>query len=341
MKALRQWLTARLSEGAVRCAPRLSESGVAKLQAAIAWGGPRFPVVSRMVADNMRAVGVYSPEIHREYFRQAATHLTGWLHVFRHSGPTAAAGTNGIPPALARLAAERIQFDQSVALLKEAASDGRGVILMAMHITDMAMWATRISQEVPCTGYGRYSKDARRQQIKERCWRTMGLSWVSEPSEDDQPGARLAKMAEALHAGRVVLITPDLVRKRDEGRPVRFFDREIYLPSGPAVLSLMTGAPLMMIGAHPSGESRCVTFHGPLPAETAPPESGRHEAALTERMQWFAEGLQTLLQSQPALWFFWGDKRWTRVFQGDPRYVRFLNSTGQDAAATECRRGGQ
>ena len=44
-------------------------------------------------------------------------------------------------------------------------------------------------------------------------------------------------------------------------------------------------------------------------------------AAVRRRLQWFATSFEDFLRRQPALWYLWGDKRWTRVLRGDPRYV--------------------
>lgn len=135
-------------------------------------------------------------------------------------------------------------------------------------------------------------------------------------------------MAEVLQAGRVVVITPDLVRKHGEGVAVRFFDRRISLPSGAAVLSVLTGAPLMMMGARAVQSSgrgcraNCLTFRGPFQGTVDPDCEENRKLAIAERLQWYADGLETFLRHSAPLWFFWGDKRWTRVFHGDPAYVR-------------------
>jgi len=321
-RAVRQWLTARISERAVGCAPWLSETGVKRLERLIAWAGPRFPVIRRIVADNMRAVGAYTDTRHREYFSHAAQQLGGWLHAFRHA-QVSADGPSQMPSSLARLVNQRFQLDESVDVLRDAASAGKGVILMSMHIADPAMWLARLNRVVPLTVLARPSKDPRRQRIKDQIPGVLGFQAIMEPSHDDQRGARLAKMADALRQGRTVLITPDLARKCGDGRPVRFFDREIYLPSGPAVLSATTGAPLMFMTARADSCTTRLVFHGPFVGQIAPRTPESKDAAITERMQWFAHHLEAFLLDQTPLWFLWGDKRWTRVFRGDPQYVRF------------------
>lgn len=287
----------------------------------MALSGPRLPVLGKMVAENMRAVGVYSRQTHREYFRQVANQLAGWLHVFRYAGWGASRRGVPMPEGLARIVGERVCVDDSVDLLRQAAGQGKGVVLMAMHIIPVPLWLARLNQECRVTVLGRYSKDERHQRIKERWWHVTDVDYVAVRKQDQQPGSRLAEMSEVLRQGRIMAITPDLARKRTEGKPVRLFDRQVHLPSGAAVLSVVTGAPLVMISAKPMGKRTCLTFRGPFEAAVAADAPDDQAAAIAERMQWFADGLETFLRQHAPLWFFWGDKRWTGVFRGDPRYV--------------------
>lgn len=43
-------------------------------------------------------------------------------------------------------------------------------------------------------------------------------------------------------------------------------------------------------------------------------------------MQWFADLFAEFLHAEPAAWYLWGDKRWTRVWHGDQRYARRLTA---------------
>ena len=317
----------------MECAPWLAPGVIEGIEAAFAWAGPRLPVLSSIVADNMRAVGLYTPDGHREYFRRMARQVSGWMHFFRLARAPVRGPSGGLSADLARIAAERVSLDPSVDVLREAVSRHRGVIVMGMHVGDPPMSFARLSQEIPLTVLARHSKDPHRQRIKERWWRATGMGYVALPPQARQRGSRLAKMAEVLREGRVMVITPDLARKRDEGRAVRFFGREIRLPSGAAVLSVMTGAPLVLSSAVPAGPGFRLTFRGPFAGTVKPGAPGWEEAAITERLQWFADGLEGFLREHAPLWFLWVDKRWTRVFQGDPRYVRPLDGSGQGAMA--------
>lgn len=319
LREVRHWLTARATDAALWAAPRLSARAADRVMGRLAAWGPRLPVVGRQVAENMRAVGVYSPQAYRAYFAQLGAHFAGALHAWRCASRASDAGMCG---ELAALVAERVELDESVRALRAAAAGGRGAILVGPHIANYLLNLARLNQDVPLTVYLRYSKDARRRIAKERWYRASGVQWISEPADAGGPMGRLGRMAAALQAGETLFITPDLPQKRDDGTPVRFFDREIYLPAGPAVLALRTRAPVFMLTAEVCGARQRLLVRGPYDGSAAGRGRAARHAAIAEQMQWFATEFERFVRAQPALWYLWGDKRWTRVLHGDPRYVR-------------------
>jgi lauroyl/myristoyl acyltransferase len=316
LRALRHWVTARATDAALRAAPRLSVRGVDRVGALVAQCGPRLPFIARQVADNLRAVGVYSPAAVREYFAQLGGHFAGALHALRCAGPGD----------LARLAAERVELGESVARLSAVLVAGRGAILVGPHINNYLLNLARLNQVCPLTVYLRHSKDAQRRAAKQRWYEASRVGWISEPLDAGRTLGRLGRMAEALRAGRVLFITPDLPQKRESGTPVRLFGREIYLPAGPALLALRSGAPLFMLTAEMHGPRQRLVLHGPFGGDSETRGREQRQAAVQARLQWFADGLERFLVKQTPLWYLWGDKRWTRLLRGDSRYVRRLDS---------------
>jgi lauroyl/myristoyl acyltransferase len=295
----------------------LSVSAAERLGHLLGRCGSHAPLVARQVAQNMRALGVYTPQVHRAYFAQLGEHLAGALWALRFvDGPKGTVARDD----LARMATARVELDDSFQRLHRALATGRGAILTGPHIANYLLNLTRLNQELPLTVYLRYSQNPRRQAAKERWYRASRVAWISEPAGTRGALGRLGRMAEALRAGRVLFITPDLPRKRAAGAAVQFFGREIYLPAGPALLALRSGAPLFLLAAELHGSRQRLTLHGPFANESCSRPRARRTAVQC-RLQWFASGLERFLREQTPLWYLWGDKRWTLVLRGDRRYV--------------------
>lgn len=308
LRSARRWVTSRLTGVAVRVAPRLRPAGAEWIGRVVARLGPRMPIVARLVADNMRAVGVYSPAAYRGYFEQIGRHFAGALRALANR-----------PGDLARAARDQVELDESVGRLRATISSARGAILVGPHIANYLLGLTRLNQELPLTVYLRHSADTTRQIAKERWYRSSGVQWIAEPRDATRPLARLSAMAAAVQAGRVLFITPDLPQKRDTGTPARLFGREVYLPAGPAALAARTGAPLFFLTARCTPIGQRLLVRGPF--ESPGTARAARREVVTAGVQWFAAALEHFLVEQTPLWYLWGDKRWTRVFRGDPRYV--------------------
>jgi len=316
----RRWVVARVTDAAVIAAPHLPAKVPDNMADWLSRWGPHLPILARMIADNMRAVGVFSHAIHRAHFQQLGRHFAGVLHTLRCDARRSGAGARDW---LRRVAAREIELDRSVHALARADVGEKGVVLVGPHITNYLLGLARLNQVLPLTVYLRHTRRSRRLEARLRWYQASGVAWVSEPKDATRLLGRLAPMAAALRAGRVVFITPDLPQKRDAGTPVRLFDREVYLPGGPALLSLRTGAPLYALRAESEGARQRLIVAGPY-VEPDASSSDDRRAAVQRRMQWFAGHLESFIRSQPALWYLWGDKRWTRVFRGDPRYCGLL-----------------
>lgn len=103
-----------------------------------------------------------------------------------------------------------------------------------------------------------------------------------------------------------------LVADRDlagKGSPVEFFGHRTTLPSGPALLSLRTGSPLLPVAIYDRGRTRRCVVQPPI----WPQRDGTLRAdvsALTQRM---ADALAALIAQDPAQWHvlspIWTDHR--------------------------------
>jgi len=330
-RLLRHWATARVFAGAVSVAPRLSVRTLDAVGRLVARGGPYCPVVSHNVAENMRAVGLFSPASHREYFRQLGQHFAGALHALRCADQGLAAGPSR---ELAGIIADRIELDESIEYLRATAGTGRGAIIMAPHICGYLLNLARLNQEIPLTVYLRHSRDPLRHSVKRGWYHASGVNWICEPADAGGPLGRLGLMAAAISAGRTLFITPDLPRKPEAGTPVRLLGREVYLPAGPVLLAARTRAPLFMLTARRRGQRQQLVIEGPYRLDATARGRERRRAAIQRGLQWFADRFERFLIEQTPMWYLWGDKRWTRVLHGDPRYGHVLEPPAADPSGS-------
>ncbi len=111
------------------------------------------------------------------------------------------------------------------------------------------------------------------------------------------PGTGAALVAD-LRAGRIVVLMAD----RDitgDGVGVRFFDEEVRLPAGPAVLSLRTGAPIFPAAVyHERGGRHHAVIRPPL--ETA--RTGRLRDDVARVTADLAGALEELIRTAPEQW---------------------------------------
>lgn len=325
---MRRRFVSRTTEAGLGLAPYLPLPLITGGERLVAALGARLPVVAAQVERNLRAAGVWSPQTQRDYFRRVAEHLAGGLRVFRFVRHASA----GMAAKLREIVHAQIEVDSSIDLLRAAAAGGHGVIVIGTHIANYLLVLARIHEVLPLTVFLRHSRDPRRAAAKEMWCHATGLDFIAEPADPGNPLARAEPMVAALRAGRVLVITPDLPQKRGEGAAVRLGDREIWLPEGPAALSVVTGAPLVAATARLGTARRgglpatCVRFDAP-PATVDPPAGrGWKQAAIAARMQWFADQLWRFQRESPAQWFLWGDSRWSRVFADDARYARRIGA---------------
>jgi KDO2-lipid IV(A) lauroyltransferase len=325
LRELRHRITAGGRDLAVAVAPRLSERAADRMGALIAGLGPHLPVLARQVARNMRSTGVYSPAAHRDYFAGLGEHFAGALQVLR----CAARDSMSPSPDFLRMTHERIRVDDSIGLLRDSLRSGRGAIVMSPHINNYFMNVAGLNEQVPLTAYMRWVKDEKRQAAKAKWYQASGADYISEPPEAGGPLGRMKTMANVLNAGRALVVLVDLTQKREDGVAVRFFGREVYLPGGTAVLAIRTATPVFMMTASRADGRQVIRLNGPyLPHQM----SGDRREAVGTIMQAFADHLERMLTEKPGLWYLWGDKRWTRTFGGDPRYVRPLRPVGASAS---------
>ena len=263
----------------------------------------------------MRSAGLYSPEAFEEYFRQVARHLCNGVRIFHDPASTSA------------LARQQIDLDPTISCLTAARASGRGVLLAPAHTVNFVLTLARLNQEIPICIFLRWSSDAEKLRMKREWCDACGLRVVMEPARSLSATTRAAICVDELRAGSILAITPDVAQKASEGAAVKIFDRTAYLPTGAAAIAQLAECPIVPLFGRLERSVQELYCQPAFQVDRVSREEGGRKAALQNAMQTWATHFESFVKRCPPAWFFWGDRSWTRVFRGDPKYTTCDSST--------------
>ncbi|MDE3088169.1 MAG: lysophospholipid acyltransferase family protein [Chloroflexota bacterium] len=191
---------------------------------------------------------------------------------------------------------ERITI-QTAEHFEQALAAGKGAIIVSAHFGNMdmpsAILATRFKP------IALVSETLRPQQLMDYLTRIRGERHVNMHPYDRAP----RKIIEALKRNELTafLIDFGVTHHFDiHTVPVTFFDTPTNFPSGPAQLSMLTGAPLIVGDAH-MGEDRHIYV------QTCPPlfvaRTGNRQKDLQAAMQEVARRMENFIRAHPEQWY--------------------------------------
>lgn len=189
--------------------------------------------------------------------------------------------------------------------IESAAVHGRGVILLTGHYSNFDLFAAQTAREHPVEVVVKPMSNPRVDRLLAERRRAAGVGTI--PLTGSVRG-----LIAAIRAGRWVSMAADQ-DARGQGVFVPFLGRPASTHPGPARLSILTGAPIVMgfVTRRPDGRF-CYTWETPLVAEDprAPDAVERLTARHTAR-------LETWVRRHPELWF-WLHRRWKTQPSADP-----------------------
>ena len=250
-----------------------------------------------MLKTNMRHAGVEPDAVVDAYFERAIDQMVMLANILRVGLPKSGC-------------LERFKFDESLGILKQVYSRGKGAICIAPHISGYPLLGGIISPKVPCAIYMRNNKDQRKMQISEAIAKA-GDQELIYPPKGEAKGVRLKVAIDALREGKVMFLTSDTPRKPHEGVAVRIFGKRTYFPTGTYVMSLRTGAPIVPTWWYWKDGGYHITFSEPIELQ----RGGGLQAKMEAAVQKWATDVDGFLHEYPEMWWNWLDKRWTRILR--------------------------
>lgn len=118
-------------------------------------------------------------------------------------------------------------------------------------------------------------------------------------------GGSLREMAKVLRSNQIMGIMPDQDIDSVEGIFVDFFGKPAYTPVGPALLSLMTRAPIVPVFNVRNGKRFKIICGAPLPF----PKTDDRDQAVRELTEAWSASIEQAVRKYPDHWV-WMHRRW-------------------------------
>lgn len=195
----------------------------------------------------------------------------------------------------------------TLAHIHRAARDGRGIILLAPHLGNWELLTAYLaSRGAPVHFVGREPYDDRLDGLYEAVRCTHGGRWIRR-------GGAFERIQEVLRAGEMVMILMDQDTRRVRGTFVEFFGEPAWTPTGPAVLTRLTGAAMLPAALLRRRDGNYRLLIEP-PVRTV--STGHDVWDDYENTRRATRSLEALIERFPAQWV-WFHRRWsTRPPQG-------------------------
>lgn len=186
---------------------------------------------------------------------------------------------------------------EDMARLDEAATGGRGAILLGMHMGNGILMAARLAR----AGFPVHVvfRDPRRLPPGLLGHSLERAGCVPVPLDRENPTRSFRQMLKILSSGGMLYVLMDQANK-GEGTPRRFLGKTLRMPSGIPSLAVRTGAPVFPVHAEAAAPEWRFRVHPPLIADDT-------DAMLDAMLA----SMQDQIIRHPSLWA-WHHRRWKR-----------------------------
>ncbi len=197
-------------------------------------------------------------------------------------------------------AAERLVFtDDSVQNLKDGLARGRGVIVLTPHFGNWELFPAALAAR------GFHGAVVGRRPSNPGLAGELVAMRARAGVETLDSRSSTRAILRVLQKGGIVGILPDLDTKRIAGEFVPFFGKPAFTATGPALLALLSGAPLLTAFMIAEGDRYRLVFDPPFVGD---PDAPRGEEVRRLTGEW-AQRFESRIREFPDHWV-WVHDRW-------------------------------
>ncbi len=186
--------------------------------------------------------------------------------------------------------------------LEEALEKKKGVIALGAHLGAFTLLGTRLGAE------GYRMNVMINQESFPKLWKRLNAyqETVGQKVFPPKPiPTSIKKSLNALHRNEVLYLVADEQQRRG-GIPVPFFGQKAFTPSGPALFSLKTGAPILPMFVLRKNWIQWTLAIGPPIEIDRTTDEKKDIEALTAK---FTEAIEDFIRQHPSQWT-WLNRRW-------------------------------
>jgi lauroyl/myristoyl acyltransferase len=295
-RALTQWAIGQT----IRATARLSVEQQRRTIRSLAEFAGVAPPLRRRVRVNMglalgSAVATQSENL---YFRRLGWFLSNALSTFHHG-----LGSTSLP--------DDVKFDESVQLLDDAVSQGRGVVIVSPHWSGHELVAAVVNRRHPVVGLVRQAPTAERMERKLKWYSALGTEIVFRPTHASTI-KDAATYLNVLKRRKMLWITPDLLADPGQGVAVQIFGRPARLHGGAFAIAMAARSPMLRSYFSWQSDTRVIVRWANV---AMPRDTGDRDAAIRTAVQDWCLWFEDKLRANPENWLFWLDKRWSRFLR--------------------------
>ena len=212
--------------------------------------------------------------------------------------------------------------------LERVRQGGKGMIIVVPHCVGAVLSSAKLNAACPTVLLIKEPRDPGRCEIMLEYVRKLGPEYIL--ARRTPPATVMRQIVRALHDGKVVVGTTDLVNARNDSIETRIFGQRIFSPSWPARLSARLNVPILAGYIHMEGHQ--INLAG---------DESYLEGNVDQDTHRWVSSFEKYFRQYPSDWVFMLDRKWARVLANAAISVTATPPSRSSTFSAASERAGQ